>query len=59
MKPSEEMRRACEEIWEEKGIASVQKRAKWAWYRGRLVPFVGKRYLSIYDTESKTDEPSV
>jgi len=59
MKPTEEVKAACEKIWKEKGVSSVYKRAKWAWYRGRLVPFVGKKYLSDYDTVLSKDERSV
>lgn len=56
MKPSEELRKACEKIWEEKGVTSVYKKAKWCVYRGRLVPFVAKKYRSDLDIDYKTDE---
>lgn len=59
MIPSKEIKEACERIWTEKGVTAVMKKAKWAWYRGRLVPFVAKRYLSDHDTVLSKDERSV
>jgi hypothetical protein len=56
VKPSEELREACEKIWEQKGVSQVYKKAKWCVYRGRLVPFVAKKYRSDLDITYTEDK---